>query len=170
MPCSSSKEGLSVKHSLYLSLGSNLGDRVQLLHSAIRLLEEQVGRVERISEFVETEPLGFTSSNWFMNAALRVETELEPMQVLERTQAIEQALGRRHKSVDGVYSDRPIDIDLLLYDELVLEGNRLSLPHPRMHLRPFVLEPLSEIAPELRHPLLGKSIAELRRELQGHVA
>ena len=97
---------------------------------------------------------------------LELETELSPLAVLERTQEIERQLGRQTKSSAAGYQDRPIDLDLLLYDDLVLETPRLTLPHPLMHLRDFVLEPLQQLAPTLRHPVLGLSIAELYSRLQ----
>ena len=100
---------------------------------------------------------------------LSVTTSLLPLEVLEHTQAIERQLGRQHKSVDGHYHDRPIDIDLLFYDQLILTGERLTLPHPLLTDRLFVLEPLSEIAPEFIHPILGRSIAELYTELRSRL-
>ena len=115
---------------LYLSLGSNEGDREQLLRSAIDAIGQHIGPVDGISPFVETEPWGFESPHPFVNAALSVETSLPAMDVLERTQSIECQLGRRRKSIAGRYEDRPIDIDLLLYGDLVLTTERLTLPHP----------------------------------------
>lgn len=132
---------------LYLSLGSNLGDREEMLHRAIALIEERIGTVQRVSSFIETEPWGFRSENPFLNAACLVRTALSPMQCLERTQQIERELGRRTKSKDGIYHDRPIDIDLLMYADLHLSTPTLTLPHPRMHERDFVMIPLREIMP-----------------------
>ena len=151
---------------LYLSLGSNEGDREQHLRSAIDAIGRLIGPVDGISPLVETEPWGFESPHPFLNAALSVETSLPAMDVLERTQSIERQLGRRHKSVAGRYEDRPIDIDLLLYDDLVLTSERLTLPHPLLSERLFVLEPLAEIAPQILHPTLGKTIQTLRDELR----
>jgi 2-amino-4-hydroxy-6-hydroxymethyldihydropteridine diphosphokinase len=151
---------------LYLSLGSNEGDRELLLRSAIDAIGQLIGPVDSISPFVETEPWGFESPHPFVNAALSVETSLPAMDVLDRTQAIEHQLGRRHKSVAGQYEDRPIDIDLLLYGDLVLTSERLTLPHPLLPERLFVLEPLAEIAPQILHPTLGKTIQTLRDELR----
>lgn len=155
-----------MKHLLYLSLGSNIGDREQLLHQAIELIGQRIGVVLRVSAMLETEPVGFVSEHRFMNMALELETMLKPLEALEATQQIERELGRRHKSIAGVYRDRPIDIDLLLYDMLVLETDRLTLPHPRMHERAFVLAPLAEIAPDVMHPRLKQSIAELYKKLE----
>ena len=151
---------------LYLSLGSNEGDREQLLRSAIDAIGLLIGPLDGISPFVETEPWGFESPHPFVNAALSVETSLSAMDVLERTQSIERQLGRRRKSIAGRYEDRPIDIDLLLYGDLVLTSERLTLPHPLLPERLFVLEPLAEIAPHILHPTLGKTIQTLRDELR----
>ena len=151
---------------LYLSLGSNEGDREMLLRSAIGAIGQLIGPVDGISPLVETEPWGFESPHPFLNAALSVETSLPAMDVLERTQSIERQLGRRRKSVAGQYEDRPIDIDLLLYGDLVLTSERLTLPHPLLSERLFVLEPLAEIAPQILHPTLGKTIQTLRDELR----
>ena len=130
---------------LYLSLGSNLGDREQMLRRAIQLIGERIGTVLRVSSFIETEPWGFQSEHPFLNAACLVQTTLSPEQCLDETQKIERELGRRRKSKDGVYHDRPIDIDLLLYGDLKLSTPRLTLPHPHMLERDFVMIPLREI-------------------------
>ena len=151
---------------LYLSLGSNEGDREQLIRSAIDAIGRLIGSVAGISPLVETEPCGFESPHPFLNAALSVETTLPAIDVLERTQSIERQLGRRRKSIAGQYEDRPIDIDLLLYGDLVLTTERLTLPHPLLPERLFVLEPLAEIAPHILHPTLGKTIQTLRDELR----
>ena len=151
---------------LYLSLGSNEGDREALLHQAIDAIDRLIGPVGGIATFIETEPWGFESPHPFVNVALSVETSLPAMEVLNRAQSIERQLGRRRKSVAGQYEDRPIDIDLLLYGDLVLTTERLTLPHPLLPERLFVLEPLAEIAPQILHPTLGKTIQTLRDELR----
>ena len=132
-------------HKLYISLGSNLGDREAILHRAIALIGERVGPVLRTSRFIETEPWGFQSGNTFLNAACLVETSLTPMQCLRETQQIERLLGRTRKSVNGQYHDRPIDLDLLMYDDLEMNTPELVLPHPHMQERDFVMIPLREI-------------------------
>lgn len=132
---------------LYLSLGSNLGDREEMLNRAIALIGERVGEVQRVSSFIETEPWGFKSKHPFLNAACLVLTTLSPEECLEATQQIERELGRKRKSRNGKYHDRPIDIDLLMYDDLELSTPRLTLPHPRMKEREFVMIPLREILP-----------------------
>ena len=130
---------------LFLSLGSNLGDREELLHRAIALIGERIGMVQRVSSFIETEPWGFQSEHPFLNAACMVLTTLSPKQCLKETQRIERELGRKKKSKGGVYHDRPIDIDLLLYGDLKLSTPTLTLPHPHMYERDFVMIPLREI-------------------------
>lgn len=149
---------------VYLSLGSNLGDRRQLIKNAIKQIEEQIGHVVRQSALHETEPWGFSSPNKFLNAAVCVETTLTPRQLLQTTQQIECQMGRTHKTLrasslpshlpregqnEGLpnYADRPIDIDILLYDDLRIDEPDLQIPHPLMYERDFVMQPLSEILP-----------------------
>ncbi len=134
---------------LYLSLGTNMGDRPKNLSQAMELIAREVGTVVAASDVIETEPWGFDSGNAFLNMVAKVETELEPIDALHVTQDIEKRLGRSEKSVNGVYHDRIIDIDLLMYDDLTMNTPQLTLPHPLMRQRPFVMEPLSQIAPEL---------------------
>ena len=145
-------------HRVYLGLGSNLGDRHQHLEQAISLINERVGEVIRRSSFIETEPWGFESGNTFLNGVILCETTLTPREVLKITQQIERELGRRKslnrtrealgsskKSVNRKYEDRPIDIDILLYDNLTIDEPDLKIPHPLMHQRDFVMIPLNEI-------------------------
>ncbi|MBO5871660.1 MAG: 2-amino-4-hydroxy-6-hydroxymethyldihydropteridine diphosphokinase [Bacteroidaceae bacterium] len=136
-------------HKLYLSLGSNLGDRETNIRQALALIDERVGSVYRVSSYIETDPVGFSSPNKFINVVCLVHTMMSPMACLRETQKIEKELGRTQKSInpDGslTYKDRLIDIDLLTYDQLVLNTPELTLPHPRMHERDFVLIPLREI-------------------------
>lgn len=153
-------------HLVYLSLGTNLGNKEENLRTAMTLIEEQVGTITSQSALYASAPWGFDSENTFLNNAIAVETSLTPEELLSTTQRIEHTLGRTHKSVDGQYSDRLIDIDILLYDDVVMHTPSLTLPHPLMHRRLFVLEPLSEIAPTMIHPLLQKEIATLYNELK----
>ena len=146
---------------VYVGLGTNLGDKEQNLRMSIKKIEERIGNVVSLSAFYATAPWGFSSENSFLNAAVCVETTLLPLQVLEETQRIERELGRTEKSVNGLYADRLIDIDLLLYDDRVMDAEGLILPHPLMTERRFVMEPLSEIAPDVVHPVLHKTMKEL---------
>jgi len=132
-------------HTVYLSLGTNLGDKEQNLMSAITEIERRIGPIRAQSAFLTTEPWGFESENSFLNAAVRVETDLAPLALLDETQQIERDLGRTQKSVEGKYHDRIIDIDILLYDDLHIQTKRLTIPHPLMYERDFVLIPLREI-------------------------
>ena len=138
------------KHQVYLSLGSNLGQREENLRKAIRLIHERVGEVVRQSSFIETEPWGFESDHPFMNAAVLCLTEKSPREVLRLTQQIERDLGKskEHATQRGESSkfhDRPIDIDILLYDDLTVDEPDLQIPHPLMYERDFVMNPLKEI-------------------------
>ena len=135
----------SNSHIAYLSLGSNLGDRHATMQSAILLLGKQAGTVDRVSSAIETEPWGFESANKFLNMCVRITTTLSPEQLLATTKDIELQLGRTTKSVNGQYHDRPIDIDILTYDDLRINTPSLTLPHPHMHERDFVMIPLCEI-------------------------
>lgn len=131
--------------------------------TAAALLAERVGDVLALSGFYETEPWGFQSENTFLNAALQLETSLSPLGLLEATQQIEVEMGRTQKS-NGTYHDRIIDIDILLYDDLILQTPELTLPHPLMQDRRFVMEPLLEIAPNVVHPVFKKTVVFLMRE------
>ena len=132
-------------HVVYLSLGSNLGDRHATMRRAIDMLNAEAGTVDRQSSLLETEPWGFESANKFLNMCVRLLTTLTPEQLLLKTQDIEKRLGRTVKSVDGQYHDRPIDIDMLMYDDVNISTPALTLPHPHMHERDFVMIPLREI-------------------------
>lgn len=130
---------------LYLALGTNLGDKEANLRFALKGIAERIGKVERVSRFLATAPWGFESKHTFLNAACRVHTLLSPLEVLDVTQALEREMGRTEKSVNGVYHDRIIDIDLLMYDNLRMDSERLTLPHPRIQERDFVRLPLQEV-------------------------
>ena len=146
---------------VYLGLGTNLGDKTANLHTAVHQIEEKIGDVVSLSSFYETAPWGFDSENSFLNAAVCVETALSPWEVLHGTQEIERSMGRKQKSVQGIYHDRIIDIDLLLYNKEIIKTAGLTLPHPLMHQRDFVMKPLVEIAPDVVHPVLGKKLREI---------
>ncbi len=134
-------------HQVYLGLGSNLGDREANIHQAVSLIQERIGEVVRQSSLIETEPWGFESDNRFLNSVILCVTTLTPRQVLKATQKIERELGRKKKTplTSHLYSDRPIDIDILLYDDQTVDEPDLKIPHPLMHERDFVMTPLKEI-------------------------
>lgn len=136
-------------HQVYLGLGTNLGDKEANLKAAVEEIGKRVGEVTSLSAFHASEPWGFTSEHTFLNAVCCVLTDFRPMEVLRLTQDIERSLGRLKKSVDGHYSDRLIDIDILLYDDLHIATPELTIPHPLMWQRDFVMIPLREIAPDI---------------------
>lgn len=151
---------------LYIALGTNLGDKERNLRTAVDKIAERIGTIVSLSAFYATEPWGFTSGNSFLNAALCVETTCAPMEALRLTQGIEREMGRTAKSSGGVYADRLIDIDLLFFPGVVFDTPELTLPHPLMCRRDFVMRPLAEIAPGELHPVLHKTIGELSREVE----
>lgn len=136
---------MGVKHKVFLGLGSNLGDRQANIERAIELISERVGEVIRRSSLIETEPWGFESDNKFLNAVILCETTFTPRQVLRKTQKIERDMGRKKKTNSHLYTDRPIDIDILLYDDLTVDDPDLQIPHPRMQERDFVMIPLQQL-------------------------
>ena len=145
-------------HTAYVALGSNLGDKEANLRKALELLEERGVEVVKTSSFICTEPYGVTDQPQFLNGVCEVRTSLVPLALLHTLLEIEQEMGRvrlRH------WGERNIDLDLLLYEDVVMDTPELKLPHPDMQNRDFVLLPLAEIAPELVHPILQKSIEEL---------
>ncbi|WP_099463594.1 2-amino-4-hydroxy-6-hydroxymethyldihydropteridine diphosphokinase [Parabacteroides provencensis] len=144
----------------YLSLGTNIGNKRRNLITAAALLAERVGDILALSDIYETEPWGFESENTFLNAALALRTLLSPLELLDATRLIEVEMGRVEKS-NGTYQDRIIDIDILMYDDIVMQTLQLTIPHPLMHKRSFVMEPLAEIAPDVVHSVFHKTIAEL---------
>ena len=157
---------------VFLSLGSNLGDRRRYLEAALSLLrEEGAVRVVACSQVYETTPWpepGSPRETWYLNCAVEIETELPPRRLLRLTQAIEAQSGRpRRPEPPGRAGPRSLDIDILLYADQVIAEDRLQIPHPFLHLRRFVLIPLADIAPQVEHPTLYQSIADLLGELPG---
>jgi 2-amino-4-hydroxy-6-hydroxymethyldihydropteridine diphosphokinase len=150
-----------VQKTVYLSLGSNLGDRAANLQQAVERLSK-LGTVSAVSSFYETEPVEVTSQPYFLNCAVELQTSLMPKQLLARLNAIEFEMGRKRIMAKG---PRVIDIDILMFQRSIVDTPQLVIPHPAMHERRFVLEPLAEIAPELRHPVFHRSIRELRDAL-----
>lgn len=132
-------------HTAYLAYGSNIGEKEENILTAYKMTEERVGRIKKRSAMMRSEPWGFQSDNAFVNSVVCVETSLTPHQLLRATQRIEKEMGRTVKSTNGVYHDRIIDIDILLYDDLKINEPDLTIPHPLMHEREFVMKPLKEI-------------------------
>jgi 2-amino-4-hydroxy-6-hydroxymethyldihydropteridine diphosphokinase len=143
---------------VYLSLGSNIGNREEMLQQAVRLLASADFRITRMSSVYETEPQDVRGQPWFLNMVLEAETTVFPRQLLGRIQKVEQQLGRRRLAPKG---PRTIDIDILLFGTAVIDTTGLTVPHPRMAERRFVLEPMTELAPDLRHPVLRRTMREL---------
>lgn len=138
----------------HVNVGSNLGDRMALIGRAVAMLREEFGDVT-VSRPVESEPWGFESEHPFVNVGVNLRTDLAPAELLQRLLSIQQAIDAApHRGADGGYADRAIDLDLIAVEQLTSDADPV-LPHPRMHLRPFVLAPMAEIWPEWRHPLLS---------------
>jgi 2-amino-4-hydroxy-6-hydroxymethyldihydropteridine diphosphokinase len=146
---------------VYLSLGSNRGDRVGNLRRAMEEMSKIGVKVQQVSSFYKTEPVDFGPQAWFLNCAVEAITELMPMQLLNAVKSVERALGRRPGVSKG---PRPIDIDILLYENVVVRSGALTIPHERMGERRFVLVPLRELAPSARHPVTRRTVAEMLQE------
>jgi 2-amino-4-hydroxy-6-hydroxymethyldihydropteridine diphosphokinase len=147
-----------VKPKIYLSLGSNVADRAKNLRDATTALGKAGIQVTRVSSLYETEPVDYLDQAWFLNMVIAAETELEASQLLHALRAIETQMGSKKLIAKG---PRLIDMDILLYGDQVIDTPELQVPHPRMHLRRFVLQPLAEIAPDVRHPVSGQTATEM---------
>lgn len=152
-------------NSIFIALGSNLGDKEENIELALNKIEKQIGKITSQSAFYYSKPVGFESDNIFVNSVCEVLTNLDIYTAFARTQAIEKELGRSEKSHLGKYNDRIINIDLLLVGSQIIDTPLLTIPHPKFHLRKFVLNPLSEIAPNILHPILKQTIQELKDNL-----
>lgn len=153
-------------HRAVLLLGSNLGDRLHHLEAAIDAITRTAGQVEKTSAVYETQPWGVTGQPNYLNAALILRTHLSPADLLNELKAIEQREGRTDRKK---YASRTLDIDILFYDDLVLNLKELTIPHPKLHLRRFALVPLDEIVPGLQHPVLNKSVCQLVAACEDHL-
>ena len=140
-----------------LLLGSNIDNRLELLANAGAMIMEQIGQVVAASSIYESAPWGYDSNNPFLNQALLIKTNISPEKVLEKCLTIEAQLGRT-RSENATYADRNIDIDILLYEQLIISNENLEIPHPRMHQRRFCMEPLAEIVPDWKIPTFGKTV------------
>ena len=149
---------------LYILLGGNIGESQTVFNEAEKLIIKNIGAFTDRSSFYRSPAWGFSASQDFLNRVLKVQTALLPLEVLRETQKIELLLGRKVKTSKEQYESRIIDIDILFYDKQIINTDVLTIPHPRLHLRNFTLKPLLEIAPNLIHPLLGKTIIELYQE------
>lgn len=150
-------------HRIYLSLGSNLGDRLGNLRAAIAALPAADIRVTAGSQIYETEPVDYLDQPWFLNCVVQAETSLKPLALWQALRATETDMGRNKEIPKG---PRVIDLDILLYDAAIITKPELEIPHPRMHLRRFVLVPLAELAPTVTHPVLRATVAELLQRIQ----
>ena len=153
-------------HNVFLAFGSNLGNKKENIEIAYQKIEKQIGEIISKSAFYITKPEDFISNNFFVNSVCLVVTKLSLTETFSITQKIEIEIGRAEKTINGCFADRLIDIDLLMYDSMIVNSIDLTIPHPKFHARSFVLKPFAEIAPDVVHPILNKTISELNNNLQ----
>ncbi|MBO7606225.1 MAG: 2-amino-4-hydroxy-6-hydroxymethyldihydropteridine diphosphokinase [Paludibacteraceae bacterium] len=148
---------------VFLGIGTNIGNKKKNITDATIIIGSVMGEIRALSSLYETEPWGYESPNTFLNAVIQIETEIEPQKCLDIAKAIEREMGRVHTK-EG-YEDRIIDIDILFYDDTIYHSGNLTIPHPLIEKRDFVLRPMAEIAPDFRHPISGKTMKNLLHEL-----
>ncbi|MBQ4205591.1 MAG: 2-amino-4-hydroxy-6-hydroxymethyldihydropteridine diphosphokinase [Bacteroidales bacterium] len=153
--------------SVFVLLGSNLGDRQLLVNQACRMMEERCGKIVAKSRLYESEPWGFKSEHWFLNQVVEISTSLSPDELMDTLLLIEKELGRDRSTPHEGYVSRPMDLDILYWgDGLIADGQHVIVPHPRLHLRRFTLLPLCDVAPDYVHPILKKTNRQLLDECQ----
>ncbi len=152
---------LIMKNQVYLLLGGNLGDVRKIFSQTIELIQSSVGKVKTLSPVYQSEPWGFEANESFLNQVAIVETNLDPEGLLREILAVEKKMGRVRNDENGKYSSRPIDIDILFYNDCIINNHNLIVPHPRLHLRNFTLVPLNDVSPDFYHPVFKRTIAEL---------
>ena len=151
---------------VFLSLGSNIGNKILSINDALEQINKNIGQVIKVSSFYETEPWGFNPDDWFVNIAVKIETDYNAESLLSKLQEIEKELGRKRKNKQKGYSSRIIDIDILFYGNFILEKDFIQIPHKHLHKRIFVLKPLNDIAPDFIHPIFNKAIKKMLSECE----
>ena len=155
----------SMMHQVFVSVGSNLGDKIENCRKGTKgLLADSRSALVKSSLFYRTSPVDFKDQDWFINLVLKIETTLDPFELLERIQGIEKAVGRKANTVR--FGPRVLDLDIIFFDDQVIQTDTLKIPHPRMHKRRFVLKPICDIEPSMVHPLLGKDMRSLLGSLK----
>lgn len=152
-------------HVAFISIGSNMGNKLANCRNAVATIQKtNVGRIIARSKVYHTEPVDFIDQDWFLNAALKIETPLEPLGLLNALQQIQKSIGRK---IGGIrFGPRIIDLDVIFYDDLTFEHERLLIPHPRMHKRRFVLQPICDIDPQIVHPVLEQTVGQLLLQIK----